>query len=91
MANIVEGVPFGYDPPISVGAGIPIVATNKGELTVADMTERQLLILQCNLMLSILTELRISNEKMFPNVQWDNERQVYGDALLSEIENLSIE
>lgn len=91
MANIVEGVPFGYvKPPKSADTGIPIEATHKKELTTADMTERQLMILQCQLLFSILAEVRLNNEKMFPNVNWDNERTIYGEQLAEEIENLSI-
>ena len=91
MANILEGVPHSYVPPISAGSGIPIEATSKAELRTADLTERELLILQCRLLFALLVEQRISNEQNFPNVQWDNERTIVGDALATEIENLSID
>lgn len=91
MANIVSGVPHSYVPPISVGSGIPIEATLKSELRTADLTERELLILQCRLLFALLVEQRIGNEKNWPNLDWDNERTIVGDALAEEANNLSVD
>lgn len=98
MANIVEGIPNGY-PSDGIPAqsarplpfsGIPIGATNVNELLTADYGERELLVLQVQLLYAILVELRLNNEKSFPDVNWDNERDSTGAPLADDIANLPI-
>ncbi len=88
MANIVEGIHSNnYTDPVSAG-GTAIGATRSRELLTADLTDRQLLVIQCKLLIDILTELRIANEQNFPNVEWDNERAAYDEAIAPDIDQL---